>query len=213
MGNSQVIRLKDYIQPQVDHVSNELLDDLALHFLLKLKRHHRPTYDHSMRVAEWVHKLASMMHVSEPRIRTLVRAAQLHDLGKVAVPVPLLDKPGKLSASEWVCMDRHCTVGSDLIGETGLLEDEAYVARHHHRWFKSSEDNDQTEDCTGQDAVDLIAVCDAFDAMVSERPYTLRRERDAALDELVKGSGRQFSPGIVDAFRDLLSDRASRLRN
>lgn len=213
MGNSQVIRLKDYIQPQVDHVSNELLDDLALHFLLKLKRHHRPTYEHSMRVAELVRKLAALMNVSEPRIRTLVRAAQLHDLGKVAVPVPLLDKPGKLSASEWVCMDRHCAVGSDLIGETGLLEEEAYVARNHHRWFEFNDVGDEDSHCRGQAAVDLIAVCDAFDAMVSERPYTLRRERDAALDELENGAGRQFNPGIVKAFRDLLSDRAARIRH
>jgi diguanylate cyclase (GGDEF)-like protein len=131
----------------------------------------------------------------------LLQAASLHDVGKVAIPDTILDKPGPLSEEEWEFMRRHTIIGERILSAAPALADAAALVRSsHERW-----DGWGYPDGLAEDAIPLgariIAVCDAFDAMVSPRPYRTPISETEALRELIRCSGSQFDPAVVDAFR------------
>jgi putative nucleotidyltransferase with HDIG domain len=181
-----------------------LKDTITQHLLSRLRRHHLGTYKHSTRVARLAGDLVKVLSVGEPAGRRLRRAALLHDVGKVEVPIRILDKDAALTPTEWACMDRHSDAGGALVHETRLLDDEAYLVRNHHRWYaannclSSSYDEDLDAD------IDIISVCDAYDAMVSERPYSGPRDRADAVAELQSYAGEQFNPDVVSALNGMI---------
>jgi ribonuclease P protein subunit RPR2 len=130
----------------------------------------------------------------------------LHDVGKLAVPDAVLNKPAELNEAEWVLMRRHPTEGARILSPVPFLDRALDVVRHHHeRW-----------DGTGYPAglrgeeiplwARIFAVVDAVDAITSERPYRAARPLSAALEELAAGSGTQFDPDCVEAFLGLDED-------
>lgn len=182
----------------------DLADDLATRLLSRLGRHHRPTYDHSLRVGKLARQLATHLDLAAGSAHKITRAALLHDVGKVAVPIDILDKPTDLTEQEWVYLDLHCEVGADLLRRTKLLEDESYLVRHHHRWYAANNGlctNYVEERNAG---IDLIAVCDAYDAMISERPYSPGLEKETALQHIEREAGMQFNPRMVKSLREVL---------
>jgi diguanylate cyclase (GGDEF)-like protein len=131
----------------------------------------------------------------------LLQAASLHDVGKVAIPDAILDKPGPLEDAEWEFMRRHTIIGERILTSAPALTDAARLVRSsHERW-----DGWGYPDGLKGDVIPLgariIAVCDAFDAMVSPRPYRTPVTPDDAVVELIRCSGTQFDPQVVDAFR------------
>lgn len=187
-------------------------DETAGLVLERLRRHHLPSYEHSLRVADLVRELADRMGWSLTLVRKLARAARLHDVGKVAVPLAILDKAAGLSAGEWSCMDRHSAVGADLLSSSESLGDEAYIVRHHHRWYAANSSLTSGYHTVRDRGIDLLSVCDAFDAMVSERPYRSRRAASEAIDQLEAGAGDQFCPRVVREFRGLVRDQTRTVR-
>ncbi len=186
-------------------VSHEdLADDLSSHLLDRLARHHRGTYEHSLRVGRLASRLASHLNYDADGVRQVTRAALLHDLGKVAVPTAILDKPTRLTRREWSHMDTHCQIGADMLRRTDLLGEESYLVLHHHRWYAANCCLHTNYEPKSSVAIDLIAVCDAYDAMTSDRPYSAGRTRPAALDHLAQEAGIQFNPAIVKALREML---------
>jgi diguanylate cyclase (GGDEF)-like protein len=131
----------------------------------------------------------------------LLQAACLHNVGKVAIPDSILDKPGPLTDEEWEFMRRHTIVGERILSAAPALADAAKLVRSsHERWDGWG----YPDSLAGEDiplGARIIAVCDAYDAMVSPRPYRTRVSEDEALAELVRCSGSQFDPHVVDAFR------------
>jgi HD-GYP domain-containing protein (c-di-GMP phosphodiesterase class II) len=124
----------------------------------------------------------------------------LHDAGKLAIPADVLNKPGRLTEAEWALMRRHPRIGARMCELAGASRDAIAIVRHHHeRW-----DGRGYPSGTSGERIPLgarvLAVCDAFDAMTSPRPY---RERPfsvpEALSRIQAGRGTQFDPRVVDA--------------
>ena len=133
--------------------------------------------------------------------RTAVRqAAALHDIGKAAVPDAILSKPGPLEDEEWAFMRRHTIIGERIMQAAPALSAAAPLVRSSHESFDGSGYPDAL---AGEDiplGARIIAVCDAFDAMVSDRPYRAALSREDALAELRRCAGTQFDPAVVTAF-------------
>jgi len=130
----------------------------------------------------------------------LARAAELHDIGKMAVPDAVLDKAGPLTADDRRFIGQHTLVGERIIGAAPDLRPVGRLVRSsHERW----DGRGYPDGLAGEDiplGSRIIAVCDAYDAMTSERPYRAAVTMDDAIAELRRCSGTQFDPGVVAVF-------------
>ena len=130
----------------------------------------------------------------------LLQAASLHDVGKVAIPDAILDKPGPLDDEEWEFMRRHTIVGERILSAAPALVEAARIVRSTHERY----DGWGYPDGLAGERIPLgarvIAVCDAFDAMIAPRPYRPRVSPEQAIEELRRCAGAQFDPCVVDAF-------------
>ena len=129
----------------------------------------------------------------------VLRAAELHDIGKLAIPDEILDKAGPLDESEWVFMRQHSVIGERILGAAPALAPVARLVRSsHERW-----DGGGYPDGLIGEAIPLgariVFVCDAYDAMTSDRCYQRARTPQAAIAELRRHAGTQFDPRVVEA--------------
>jgi len=140
----------------------------------------------------------------------LLQAASLHDVGKAAIPDEILNKQGTLDDEEWEFMRRHTLIGERILSAAPALTRAAKLVRWSHERFDGTGYPDQL----GGDEIPLgsriIAVCDAYDAMVSDRPYRASLEPGEALLELSRCAGGQFDPEVVALFGEVLADRERR---
>ncbi len=155
--------------------------------------------------------LALGMDTQEARIVGLV--GQLHDVGKVAVPDAVLQKPGRLTEEEWVLMRRHPVVGADVVSRMPSLRVIAPSVRaHHERW-----DGGGYPDGLAGEAIPLaariVAVADAYGAMTTDRPYRRGRPIAQALEEMHRCAGTQFDAAVVDALARTLREEAEGGKN
>ena len=130
----------------------------------------------------------------------VIRAAELHDIGKVAVPDAILNKPGPLDESEWKFMREHTVIGERILAAAPALRGVAALVRSsHERW----DGGGYPDRLPGEEiplGARIVAVCDAYHAMTSERPYSRGMTHDEAIAELRLCAGTQFDPAVVDAF-------------
>ena len=165
------------------------------------------TAGHSAHVVEWSCTLGERLRLSLPDLFELELGALLHDLGKVRVPEEVLRKPAALDHGERVLVRRHPVWGAELLEAVPGLEPVATIVRfHHERW-----DGTGYPDGLARDRIPvasrIIAVCDAYHAMTSERPYRMALPPAAAASELCRAAGAQFDPAIVKCFVEVLQDR------
>jgi diguanylate cyclase (GGDEF)-like protein len=165
--------------------------------------------EHLTGVAELAEVTADRLGLPAHEVKLIALAAELHDVGKTAIPDAILNKPGPLDAVEWEFMRRHTVIGQRIILAAPSLAPTAGLVRSsHERW-----DGTGYPDALRGDSIPLgasiIAVCDAFDAMVSERPYRAAMSLDDALAELRRCAGAQFDPRVVETFCALLAERES----
>ncbi|MEN8149096.1 MAG: HD domain-containing phosphohydrolase [Planctomycetota bacterium] len=158
------------------------------------------TQGHSVRVAELCLSLATFCGLSRDRTDDLVQAALLHDLGKVAVPDSCLRKEGPLTPAEVAKVRVHPRVGYDilltLVGPGAIVRS---VLRHHEWWDGTGYPGGvRGRQLRIEDRI--LSICDSFDAMTSERPYRAALPVSRALEEIRKGRGTQFEPGLADLF-------------
>jgi two-component system cell cycle response regulator len=138
----------------------------------------------------------------------IARAAELHDVGKIAIPEAILRKPGPLDDAEWAVMRQHTIIGERILAAAPSLRPVGRLVRaSHERW-----DGDGYPDGLAAERIPLgariIAVCDAFDAMRQARPYAASMSEAQALAELRRCSGTQFDPLVVEAFAAVVKDGA-----
>lgn len=163
------------------------------------------TGDHIRRMSELSRRLGLATGMTADEAETLRHAAALHDVGKIAVPDHILLKRGKLDAEEWVTMQRHTVVGSELLaGSRSLVVQmaELIALTHHERWDGSG----YPHGLCGTDIPfvgRICAIADVFDALTSERPYKRAWSVDEAVSEIARQRGAQFDPELVDAFLGL----------
>jgi diguanylate cyclase (GGDEF)-like protein len=155
---------------------------------------------HSEHVAALVGGVATRLGMSESHVAELVRAAELHDIGKIAVPYAVLHKEGPLDDDEWEMLRRHATIGANILSAAPALAGVAEIVRHHHERFDGAgypQGLSGTEIPLGSR---ILFACDSFDAMVSDRSYSPAMSEELALDELRRNAGTQFDPVVVAAF-------------
>ncbi len=176
--------------------------------LSALIEHHPQLGDHLTGVAELVQAVARRLHVDGDDLARLRNAALLHDIGKIAIPDSIINKPGALDDDEWAFVRRHTLIGERILISAPALRGAARLVRSSHEAF----DGSGYPDGLAGDAIPLgsrvIAVCDAFDAMISSRPYSPSKAIDEAVAELRRCAGAQFDPAIVSAFERVMIERA-----
>ena len=146
------------------------------------------------------------MGVTAAELDDVLAAARLHDIGKTAIPVEVLEKPGPLSESEWELVREHTVIAEEVLSSVAELRGVAKLVRHsHERW-----DGNGYPDGLRGDEIPLgsriIFCADAFQAIRSDRPYRAARSSPEALDEVRRCSGTQFDPAVVDALQDAVKE-------
>jgi diguanylate cyclase (GGDEF)-like protein len=163
--------------------------------------------DHLSDVAGLAELTAEWLGLPEHEVKRVGLAAELHDVGKTAIPDNILNKPGPLDDREWEFMHRHTIIGERILLAAPSLAPGAELVRSSHERF----DGGGYPDHLSGDAIPLgssiIAVCDAYDAMTTERPYRTAMTTEEALAELERCTGTQFDPAVVAAFGRVVKDR------
>ena len=161
------------------------------------------TGSHSERVADLAARIATRLGVDREQVELTRLAGSLHDLGKLAIPEEILRKPGPLSETERLVLERHPQIGFRMLESLGVDPVADWVLHHHERWDGSG----YPDGVSGDDiplGARIIFVADAYDAMTSDRVYRGRLSDDEAIAELARCSGTQFDPEIVAALADEL---------
>jgi diguanylate cyclase (GGDEF)-like protein len=176
--------------------------------LLRILREREPDmHAHLVGVAELALAVARELGMSGEELDELARAAELHDIGKIAIPEEILHKPGPLDPDEWAFVRRHTVIGERILGAAPALRPVARLVRStHERW-----DGGGYPDGVAGDDIPLgsriVAVCDAYEAMVNDRPYRPALSPERAVEELFVNAGTQFDPKVVQAFSSALGER------
>ncbi len=165
------------------------------------------TVEHSESVVDLTERVAQAMGLDEDDIKDVRTAALLHDIGKVGIPDEILHKNGPLDAREWEIMRQHPVIGERIMRAIPGMGPIARVVRHEHeRW-----DGGGYPDGLVGDAIPLpariILACDAYHAMVSDRPYRKAMSHHDAMAELTSNAGSQFDPEVIQALVGYLVGR------
>jgi putative nucleotidyltransferase with HDIG domain len=161
------------------------------------------TAGHSQRVTRYSQEISRVMGCSNEQLKQITRGACLHDIGKIGVPDSILRKPGKLTEDEWVIMRTHARIGFELVSRIGFLAPAAEIVLTHHERYDGSGYPQGLKETVIPLGARIFAVADALDAITSDRPYSRARSYDVARSEIIKGSGKQFDPNVVEAFRSI----------
>ncbi len=157
---------------------------------------------HVIRMSHACRIIALELGMPDDQAEILMQAAPMHDIGKIGIPDRVLLKPGKLDAEEWVIMRRHPEIGHGIIGShaSPLLQMAAEVAlTHHEKWDGGGYPRGLRGEAIPRSGR-IAAVADVFDALTSVRPYKPAWTTEAAVAELIRGSGSHFEPRVVEAF-------------
>jgi diguanylate cyclase (GGDEF)-like protein len=161
--------------------------------------------EHVERVSRLAREIAEALGEPEHEVRQICTAAKLHDVGKTAIPAAILDKAGPLNAQEWIFMHRHPLIGERIVLAAPALASTAPLIRSSHERIDG---HGYPDGLAGADiplGSRIIAVCDAFDAMTSDRSYRTAMSADAALEELAAHAGSQFDGRVVATFDQLFA--------
>src|SRR3989440_130261 len=158
------------------------------------------TEAHTHRVAESARRIGSRMGLSPSDLDALYRGGLIHDIGKIGVPDAILLKPGPLDAEELMSMHLHPIIGENIVAPLRSGASLLPIIRNHHENFDGSGYPDRLSGAGIPRLARIVSVCDAFDALVNDRPYRQRKPVDEALAILTAGAGRQWDPEVVDLF-------------
>lgn len=163
------------------------------------------TQGHSVRVAHLANDIARVMGLPSFERENIRTAALLHDIGKADVSMDIVQKAASLTSDEKAMMSEHTEKGARILSLVGtILKDAIPIVLAHHNYYYS----DKEADASGKDplpiGVSIVAVADAYDAMVTDRPYRAGMQSWKAYEELEKSAGKQFDPKVVKAFKEVL---------
>ncbi|HEX2092223.1 MAG TPA: HD domain-containing phosphohydrolase [Longimicrobiaceae bacterium] len=155
---------------------------------------------HTGRVTRYAVATGRVLGIGEQPLRHLWVAGLLHDVGKIGIPDSILGKPGRLTDEEYGIMKRHPVIGASILARSPFLCPALRGVLHHHeRWDGTGYPHGlRGEEISLEGRI--LAVADAFDAIITTRPYREKRSIPAAVEELRRCSGTQFDPAVVDAF-------------
>ena len=190
-----------YLENQVSEARNNLLTYYestvqALILTIDAKDHY--TFRHSGRVAKLSAALAEKMGVAQEAVREIQHAASIHDIGKVGIVEGILNKKGHLTSDEYEEMKKHPAIGVRIVQSIPFLEEAIPVIQYHHERYDG---DGYPYGVKGEDiplSARIVAVADAIDAMMRDRPYREALSTDRVLRELRDNAGSQFDASIID---------------
>lgn len=158
------------------------------------------TAGHTERVTDLTLKIAKVMGFPLKEMETLKRAAYLHDIGKIGIPLSILDKPGRLTNEEFTTVKDHPLIGAKILEPIKAYEDILPIVAQHHEKFNGE---GYPYGLSGEDislGARIMAVADVYDAVMSDRPYRDGWIQEKAVKLIIKDAGTHFDPDVVDAF-------------
>jgi putative nucleotidyltransferase with HDIG domain len=158
------------------------------------------TYGHSTQVAVYAEAIAEKMGLTRDEQAAVVKAALVHDVGKIGVMDSIFSKEGLPTDEEWNLVQRHPIIGAEIVRRTKGLQELVPVVRHHHERWDGGGYPDGLEGEEIPLGARILALADALDAMCSDRPYRRTRSFKEVMEEIAKCSGTQFDPEVVKAF-------------
>lgn len=189
-------QIKEVSAEQAKKSQREIVEALALAINAK----DEVTHGHVLRVQVYAAGVAKLLGCSQAEVEALKAGALLHDVGKIAVPDYILNKPGKLTAAEFEKMKVHTVVGAQILSKVQFSYPVVPIVRHHHeRWDgKGYPDGLKGEEIPTTARV--LSVVDCFDALREDRPYRQGMSRESAVDYLLRNSGTMYDPHVVSTF-------------
>lgn len=161
------------------------------------------TYGHSDRVAGLALDIARYMGLSQEEQLRIHIGAHLHDIGKIGIPDVILNKQGKLTVEEFAIIRQHPEIGDKIVSKIKVFQSVTDIVRHHHERFDGKGYPDHLQGRDISLGARIVAVADAFDAMVSVRAYRTAFTLKQAIEETQRCQGTQFDPDIVAVLVDL----------
>ena len=177
---------------------------MALTSAIDAKDHY--TKSHSEHVCQYAVSIARELGLSEKQIEDIREACRLHDLGKIGVPDDILTKTGKLTPEEWAQIKLHSIKSADILRPLTFLNGVIEIVEQHHERYDGK---GYPFGLKGEDIIigaRILAICDSFDAMTTDRPYRKALSFEESVAELKKCSGTQFDPQVVEAFLRVLEN-------
>lgn len=198
----QLLEKKNQENEDLARLATETQDQVIFAFAQMVESKSGQTGQHVKRVSEFTRIIAEKMGMDRKAVETIRVASMMHDIGKLMIPSTILDKPGKLTTEEYEEMRKHVIFGGQLLENSKgtVMECAKTIAEEHHeRW----DGNGYTKGLKGT-AIALpariVSVADVFDAVTAKRSYHDQRPLEEGRDVIIKGSGSQFDPAVVDAF-------------
>jgi putative nucleotidyltransferase with HDIG domain len=162
------------------------------------------THGHIRRVQQHAMRLAAAMNINDDaQLRAIEAAALLHDMGKLAVPEHILNKPGRLTSEEFEKMKRHAAVGADILSSIDFPYPVVPIVRHHHENWDGSGYPNGLKGTAIPIGARILSVVDCFDALTSDRPYRRRLSAAEAVNILRERRGTMYDPDVVDRFVEM----------
>ncbi|WP_246944169.1 diguanylate cyclase [Bacillus pinisoli] len=183
----------------------EVLQSLRT-FLMIIHSKDRYTYGHTERIMEYAENLAKKIGLSPSEVKNVRYGALLHDIGKVEVPTEVLNKTTKLDQDEWETIKMHVIWGEQMVEPIEELHHCLPMIRHHHERFDGRGYPNQL---SGHDIpleARILTIADCFDAMTTNRPYQKAKSIPEAIEEIIRCSGSQFDPDLIDPFIEVISE-------
>lgn len=171
------------------------------------------TEGHSTRVAAYTAALARAMGLGPDEVKTIIRGAFLHDIGKMAIPDEILHKPAELTPEEQTVMREHCVRGYDVLKKIPFLKEEAEIVLSHQERFDGSGYPHRLQGEQIPVGARVFAIADALDAITSDRPYRKASSFERAREEIQRCAGSQFDPEVVEVFLGLPGELWPELRS
>ena len=188
-------------QPKTASNPQELIcDEVLKAFGTTLDLRDNETAGHSQRVTRYSHEIAEVMGCATEELDRIARAAYLHDIGKIAIPDAILRKAGKLTREEMEVMRSHAWIGYNMVSHVSFLAPIGEIVLSHHERYDG---NGYPQGLVGDQiplGARIFAVADTLDAMTTDRPYRKALPFCAAREEILRESGHQFDPKVVQAF-------------
>lgn len=194
----------------LQNVVNSLLEHLfrdpaAVLGLTAIKSHDDYTLNHAINVCILSLSLGASLGLDEDSLRSLGLSALLYDLGKVRIPEDILNKQGPLTSDEWQIVKTHTTEGADLLKRIQIVDRMPMVVAYEHHIRHDMQGYPDHESTEGQHLFSkIVALCDAYDAMTTRRPFRREIRPDKALAVLMQGRGKAYDPSLTKAFVAML---------
>jgi len=165
------------------------------------------TAGHSGRVTQLALTIGRALKLDDDELADLHRAALLHDIGKIAIPAEILDKPGRLTKDEYDIICEHPKRGARILEPIEAYASIIPIVRQHHERFDGNGYPDRLSGTGINKCARILAVADVYDALTSERPYRAGMSHNRAIDIITEGKGTQFDAEVVDTFLRITADK------